>query len=69
MVMTVSDRDPGVLSTDDSSAAALPGGEEQDLDRGPAAVGLVQHDAVAELHQFTHEPSHAVQKGETLRVD
>ncbi|TSR99399.1 DNA helicase INO80 [Bagarius yarrelli] len=56
------DRDLDVVPVDQQTAAPVPGSEEQDLHRGPAAVVHGHHPAGSQHHQQPDEPRHAVPK-------
>lgn len=60
-----SDWNLDILPADQQTAAPLPGSEEQDLHRGPAAVINGIGPAGPQHHQQPHEPRHAVQEGKT----
>lgn len=57
------DRDLDIVPADEQTEAPLPGSEEQDLHRGPAAVVHGHGTASSQHHQQPHEPRHAVPKG------
>lgn len=62
------DRDLDVVPADKQTEAPVPGSEEQDLHRGPAAVVHGHGAASAQHHQQPHEPCHAVPKGLFVHV-
>lgn len=56
------------MPADEQTEAPVPGSEEQDLHRGPAAVVHGHGAASSQHHQQPHEPRHAVPKGPLVHL-